>query len=187
MRFPVVYRRLSALVMRLQPRSRLRQALLGRSVASSFPAFNRGDFERVLVAFASDIEYVAPAGIQALGMPGTIRGRDALGRAYADTFEDWGRWDMAPAWVLDLGNVLVVLTAISLRGRGSGVELESEWASLYEMHGGLVGRQQDFLSWEEALRAAKVDQNELPATLRTVARTRSPLDVEIGAPRSSHR
>jgi hypothetical protein len=118
-------------------------------------------------------------------MPGTIHGREALRRAYADTFEDWGRWEMAPAWVLDLGNVLVVLTAISLRGRGSGVELESEWASVYEMRGGLVARQQDFLSWEQALRAANVDQNELPPTLQPKAR-QPPItahDIASTAPR----
>jgi hypothetical protein len=49
-RFPGLYRRLSALIQgRLRPRSRLRRTLLRREVVSGWSAVNRRDLELMLV------------------------------------------------------------------------------------------------------------------------------------------
>jgi hypothetical protein len=65
-RAPGLYRALSSLLMRLRPRSILRRALLRRRAASSFAAFNSGDFDAVFLQFAEDISY------QALPPPGRL-------------------------------------------------------------------------------------------------------------------
>jgi ketosteroid isomerase-like protein len=165
-RYPAIYRALSRVVMGLTPGSRLRRALLRRSVASSFAAFARRDFELVLLLFAHDIEYEAPAGAQIVGFSGTIRGRSALAEAYVESVEDLERWEITPEWMLDLRNVLVVLGTSRIRGRESGLELEEEWASVYALRGGLVARQQDLRSWGEALTAVQADPNAVPQALQ---------------------
>lgn len=165
-RKPDLYRILSSLSMRLTPGSRLRRALLRESVPFGFAAFNRRDFDPVFVQFAQDIEYEAPAGAHALGVSGTIHGRDALREVYEDALEHWTWWQITPAWMLDLGDTLAVLGASHVRGRESGLEIAEEWASVYEIRGGLVAHQRDFLSWEEALRAIPVDPNTVPVPLR---------------------
>lgn len=96
-----LYRILSSLSMRLKPGSRLRRALLRESVPFGFAAFNRRDFDPVFVQFAQDIEYEAPAGAHALGVAGTIHGRDALREVYEDALEHWTWWQITPAWMLD--------------------------------------------------------------------------------------
>jgi ketosteroid isomerase-like protein len=169
-RLPAIYRALSRVVMRLTPGSRLRRALLRRSVASSFAAFARRDFELVLLLFADDIEYEAPADAQTVGFSGTIRGRSALADAYLESVEDLERWEITPGWMLDLRNVLVVLGTSRIRGRESGLELEEEWASVYALRRGLVARQQDLRSWREALGAVQVDPNAVPQLLQPRAR-----------------
>jgi ketosteroid isomerase-like protein len=166
MRDPAIYRALSRVVMSLTPGSRVRRALLRRSVASSFAAFARRDFELVLLLFAHDIEYEAPAGAQIVGFSGTIRGRSALAEAYVESVEDLERWEITPEWMLDLRNVLVVLGTSRIRGRESGLELEEEWASVDALRGGLVARQQDLRSWGEALRAVRADPNTVPQALQ---------------------
>jgi len=77
-----------------------------------------------------------------------------------DVVADHARLDARP------GDTLAVLGASHVRGRESGLEIAEEWASVYEIRGGLVAHQRDFLSWEEALRAIPVDPNTVPVPLR---------------------
>jgi ketosteroid isomerase-like protein len=161
-RAPRIFAALSALVLRLKPGSRLKRALMRQTIGLGFAAFNRRDFDPVFIQFAADIEYEAPAGASALGFSGKIQGRDALRSAYEETFEHWESWEITPAWMLDLGEVLAILGTTRVRGRESGVELAEEWASVYVMRGGLVARQRDFIGWTEALAAVGVDPEVLP-------------------------
>jgi ketosteroid isomerase-like protein len=151
-RFPSIYRALASRLLRSRPpSSRLRRSLMTRSIAASFAGFNRGDFRRVFIGFADEVDYRAPAGVASLGAEARVHGRDELEQSYVLAAEGWDEWAMTPAWMLDLGETLVVLSRNKVRGRVSGLRLDTEWASVYEFEGGLVARQWDYLSWEEAL------------------------------------
>jgi ketosteroid isomerase-like protein len=162
-RFPSIYRALaSRLLSARPPGSRLRRALMTRSIAASFAGFNRGDFRRVFIGFADEVDYRAPVGVATLGAEARVHGREELEQSYVVAAEGWDHWQMTPAWMLDLGDTLVVLSRSKVRGRVSGLRLDTEWASVYEFEAGLVARQWDYLSWEEALGTVGLDCGVLP-------------------------
>jgi len=50
-RFPALFRLLSAAFMRLPPRSRLRRVLLARRMTRAYAAYNRRDFDLILTGW----------------------------------------------------------------------------------------------------------------------------------------
>src|SRR5512132_4142567 len=77
-RFPTTYQRLAVLVNRLSPGSRLRRGLLRRASISGWAAFNRQDFELMLISYAPDVEFHCSPGLRSLGLDGTYRGHEAM-------------------------------------------------------------------------------------------------------------
>jgi hypothetical protein len=79
-RFPYLYRRLTAFAQRRlpNPRSRLRRAILRRESISAYAAFNRRDFELMLVRYAPDVEFEFDPGLQTLDLSGTFRGHQEI-------------------------------------------------------------------------------------------------------------
>jgi ketosteroid isomerase-like protein len=76
-----------------------------------------------------------------------------------ETFETWDAeaWDetrLTPQEFIDTGDRVVVLQHELRRGRGSGVEVESETAVIFELRGGRVIRVQGFMDQGDALEAA---------------------------------
>jgi ketosteroid isomerase-like protein len=171
-RFPGAYRALAALAMRLSPRSRLRRALLRRSIVSGWDAGSRRDFELMLVRYAPDVEVEFDPEFEALGMGGTFRGHDGfLKMIQAFGGDAWEGWELLlPATVLDLGDRVLVLGAFRLPGTASGLEFEREWAQLLTPRDGLVIREQEFLSWDKGLRAAGLDPAAIALPSRGKAR-----------------
>ena len=161
-RFPGLFRRLSALIYRRLSRdSRLRRALLRRQVVSGWAAVNRRDFELMLVRYAADVTYEFHTGVEELGISGTIRGH----REMRDTFgamREGLTWKVTPALMLDLGASLLVLGHIRVSGPQSGVNLDGEFAQLMTIVNGLVANEQDFRSWQEGLAAAGLDPKAVP-------------------------
>ena len=162
-RFPGLFRRLAALTLRrLSPRSRLRRTLLRRNVLSGWCAYNRRDFELMLVRYASQVEFEFPPGQQTLGLSGTFRGREAMAAALREQIEGWGSLEMELAYVLDLGDRALALGFMHVRGGVSGVRLQGELGQLITAGPeGLAVRDQSWFSWEEALRAAGLDPDAL--------------------------
>jgi ketosteroid isomerase-like protein len=157
-RFPGAWRALSALVQRLlSPRSRVRRALLRRTVVSGLDAASRRDFELMLVRYAPDVENEFAPEFEALGLGGTFRGHDGMVKMIEAFGEAWERWELQPATVLDLGDQLLVLSAFRLPGNVSGLVLEQDFAQLITPRRGLVAREQAFMSWDKGLRAAGLD------------------------------
>jgi ketosteroid isomerase-like protein len=161
-RFPSAYRRLAALAFaRLDPRSRLRRALLRRALLLGWASFDRGDFELNLVLFAPDAEFEFPSGLQTLGLGGSFRGHAGRIEALGKLVEVWGSSELEPAYMLDLRDCLLFLGFWRNRARASAVELEQEFAQLITVRDGLVTRDRAFFSWEEGLRAAGLDPEKL--------------------------
>jgi ketosteroid isomerase-like protein len=155
---PFLYRRLAALLWRLfSPGSRLRRAILRRQLLSGWAAFSRRDFELTLVRYAPDLEGEFDPGIQTLGVGETFRGRRGMLEALAELAEGWDRWELEPAYILDLGDRVLSLGFFRSHAHTSGVQLERELAQLLTVREGLVARDHAFFGWEEGLRAAGLD------------------------------
>ena len=156
-RFPSLFRRLTALVFRLlSPRSRLRRALLRRAILSGWASFDRRDFELNFLFFAPDVEFEFPSGMQTLGLSGSYRGHEGRREALNKLIEVWGS-ELEPAYILDLGEQVLNLGYWRTQARASGARLEQELAQLVTVRDGLVTRDQNFFSWEEGLRAAGLE------------------------------
>lgn len=160
-RFPSLFRRLARISSRLSRRSRLRRALLHRSFISGWAAYVRGDLKLMLVRYAPDVEFEFAPGQQTLGLGGTFHGHEGIVRGLRDLAEGWLSWRLEPAYLLDLGDQLITLGFVRARARASGVELESEFAQLLTVRDGLVAREQGWSTWDEAMRAAALDPDEI--------------------------
>jgi ketosteroid isomerase-like protein len=183
-RFPGVWRALFGLGQRLlSPRSPMRRALLRRNVVSGLAAASRRDFELMLVRYAPDVENEFDAEFEALGIGGTFRGHGGMLAMIQAFGEAWERWELRPAAVVDLGDRVLVLGVLRLPGNVSGLELEQELAQLITPRGGLVAREQAFMSWEKGLRAAGLDPDAiaLPSKGKAdeVEAVRTPLGPDV--------
>lgn len=70
---------------------------------------------------------------------------------------DWGEFRYEPDEGLDLGgDRLLLVGRVRGVGRGSGVEIDSEWGLLATISDGLLAREQSFLDKAEALEAASL-------------------------------
>ena len=72
--------------------------------------------------------------------------------------EAWEERRIEPESFLDAGDQVVVLLHEYRRGRGSGVEVESETAAVFEVRGGRVVRMQGFLDRAAARAAAGLEE-----------------------------
>ncbi len=156
--FPGCYRAATALLLGLmRPETRARRRFLRHAVASGWAAVQRRDFELMLVRYAPGVVFDADAGLQALGVPGSARGREQMAGVLMEILDVFDRFELAPTLVVDLGSSLMVLGASRVHGQGSGIELETEVAQLLTLERGLVVRERDFFRWDDALRAAALD------------------------------
>jgi ketosteroid isomerase-like protein len=159
-RFPSMYRRQAALVLRLSPRSRLRRAALRRAVLSGWASWDRRDLELNLVMFAPDAEFEFPSGMQSLGLGGPFRGYEGRIDAIEKLFEVWAT-ELEPAYILDLGDRLLNLGFGHFPARASEVQLGGEAAQLVTVRDGLITRDQIFFSWGEGMRAAGLEPDAI--------------------------
>jgi ketosteroid isomerase-like protein len=89
-------------------------------------------------------------------MPSVYRGHTGLREWFAELREAWEILDHTPLEVVDAGDVIAFLCKIRLRGRTSGIELDSRLGQVFWIEGGLIVRERDFSDWDEALRALGV-------------------------------
>lgn len=154
-RFPAVFGPIVARLLRLPPGSKLRQALLARTMARAYAAANRRDFELILTFNDPDrYEYRPSTDLLPPDMDTVYHGADGyrrFWRLWLDAFDDI-RWD--PEEIQDFGGKVLVAARQSGRGSGSGVAVSGVVFQLYTFRRGLVVSQEDFVDREEALRRA---------------------------------
>ena len=139
---------------RLPPRSRLRRALVRRTLLSGWEAFVRGDLDLILVRYAPDCYLVPPHEWTAAGMRSSYRGHAGWREWAADWFDAWERMELTSVEIIDAGNPVVVLGQVHQRARESGIELDSPYGSVYWTEQGLIVRESHFVDLDETLRAA---------------------------------
>jgi hypothetical protein len=166
-RAPLLFRALAWLTFRLQRGSRLRQAVIRRSVLQSQGAWMRRDFEPALIRFAPGAQLVTGEGERTrLDFEASYSGRDgvrAFIQTYQDAFEDS---TYEPQWIVDLGDdVFVMLLHHRLRGRASGASVEQVSAHRVKLRNGLVVREEVYAApghdWASLAEMVGIDPAEL--------------------------
>ncbi len=158
-RFPGLYRRFTDAWMRLPTRSRLRRFPMTRLVSRACAAFNRRDFDLLVLGVDPELEYRFAVDRMPLDMDDTVLyGQDgylAVWRAMAEAFDDiWA----FPEEVLDLGDGILTTTLVKGHGSGSGVPVSTKLFQVAKLRRGLVVWQRDFGDRSEALEAAGLSE-----------------------------
>ena len=121
-------------------------------VRRGIEAWNRHDFELGVQHLAPDVEWV-PASPAAIERP-VYRGLDEVSRGFEAIWDSWDTFEFDEHEVRDLGESVLWLGTVHMRGSTSGLELDQEFANLLDFAGDQVVRVRGFRSWQEALEAA---------------------------------
>jgi ketosteroid isomerase-like protein len=124
-------------------------------VRNGIAAWNRRDAELWLTYAAPEIEWV-PAGPAAVEQA-IYKGYDEVSRGLAAVWDTWEVFEFAEGEVRDLGDSVLWLGHVKMRGGTSHVELDQEFALHSVLGDGKFIRVQAFLSWREALDAAGLE------------------------------
>jgi ketosteroid isomerase-like protein len=119
-------------------------------------SWNRRDENRAVSYLSSDVEW-APAGPAAVERT-VYRGHEECSRGFAAVWETWDEFHFKETEVRDLGDSVLWLGHVQMRGKASHVELDQEFANHIVLLDGKVVRVHAFLSWREALDAAGADE-----------------------------
>ena len=130
----------------------------------------------MLVRYARDCVIEFPGEFSALGFAGTFRGHDELLEMTGSFDEAFEERVLHPAFLVDLGDRVLTLGRLQLPGTASGLEFEREFAQLITLRGGLVVRELEFLSWDQALAAADLDPDIVALPRRVTERGVQPGD-----------
>jgi SnoaL-like domain len=159
---PEANRRLSAAVLRLRLGSRMRKALLTRSLRTGLAAASRHDYERLFLPYAQEFElHIDYPGWATIDLEPFYRGVDGLRRlleGLSSGFADL-RWE--PREVVDAagGRFACRMDFVGI-GQGSGVETIQEQWHVYLVERGLIVRQR-ILSTEEEARGALAEPGRI--------------------------
>jgi ketosteroid isomerase-like protein len=136
------------------------------TVRSAMAALNRRDLDGYADAYSEDSEF-RPA-IQTAVEGRGYRGRDKMRSYLEEMFETYDEFVLTEHTTWAVGETVVTVASVRMRGRGSGIETHSPWGFFFRMEGGKIVFQQNYLDPDEALRAAGFS----PAVTTTPARAR---------------
>jgi ketosteroid isomerase-like protein len=126
-------------------------------VREAFEAFDAGDWERT--AQLTDPEVVMHGTVGGLSEGQVARGLAQIREMFeAEDLEAWEERRLEQEELLDAGDEVVVLMREYRRGKGSGVELETETAVVVAVRDGRVVRIQGYMQREQALAAAGLEK-----------------------------
>jgi ketosteroid isomerase-like protein len=122
-------------------------------VRRSYEAFLRSEWDQAAQLLDPDVELHGTVG--GLSEGSVARGLQQIRQVFQQ--EDSEAWDesrLEPERFIDGGDRVVVLQHEFRRGRGSGVELETDTAVVFEVRDGRVIRIQGYMDRASALEAA---------------------------------
>jgi ketosteroid isomerase-like protein len=73
---------------------------------------------------------------------------------------EWDRWRVDADDYLEIGDHVIVLTTYHGRGKGSGVEVHSQGAHVFELRDGRVVRLEIFTDREKAIESVRAAESE---------------------------
>jgi ketosteroid isomerase-like protein len=126
-------------------------------VRRSLDGWNRGDFDAWGAGAHPEIEWRSAISGQFQGPETVSRGLEEMRRFW----DDWHSvWDLTVevAEARDLGDVVLVLGHMRMRGEGSGIEVDSPVAYVFEFEGGLARKARAFIDPQQALEAVGLSE-----------------------------
>jgi ketosteroid isomerase-like protein len=121
------------------------------AVRGAFDAWNRGDLERLQEYLSPEWEW-HPARL----FPGTdavYRGKEGMTRFWNSFREPWESIRIEVERIEDLGDQVLALMMFYGKGKGSGVEVTTEYANVCTFRDGLITYQVGYGDWKSALEA----------------------------------
>ena len=113
-------------------------------------AFERRDFDAWVEAFHPDVDFIP----QRAPIQGTFRGHDGIRTFLADNEESFDVFRLEYDYVRAVGDRVIAIGKLRVRGKGSGVEVETPTAIVLTFRDGKVVRLEDFGDGQKALEAA---------------------------------
>ena len=117
-------------------------------------AGNERDLDRLLSYMDEDVEWIAARS----AMEGAYRGHAGIRAFFADTDESFEVFRLELEETRDLGEQVLAIGMIRVRGTGSGVETEIPMAGIATYRAGKLVRWEDFRDRERALEAAGLQE-----------------------------
>jgi ketosteroid isomerase-like protein len=122
-------------------------------VRSAVEAWNRRDADLWTTYAAPEVEWM-PAGPAAV--EGTVyRGYEEVASGLESVWQTWDEVSFEESEVRDLGEAVLWLGRLKLRGATSGVELDQEFAVRFGLRDRQLVTVQAFLGWQAALEAVE--------------------------------
>ena len=107
-------------------------------------AYNRGDLEGFIESFDPSVEWRALTGVM-FGTEATVyRGHDGIRRFWRELDEAFAEAQIEFLDARDLGDRIVAVGRLRIRGKASGVETESPLAWVVDFTAGKVSRMRDY-------------------------------------------
>jgi ketosteroid isomerase-like protein len=122
-------------------------------VRRMFERFEAGDADGSLACFAPDVEVDASRRIDG----GVAHGHEGLQRIIREWVGTWEDYRHETVEVHDCGDKVMGVAKQFGRGKGSGVEIEHEYAYIFELRDGKITRYTIYLDRDEASRDAGLD------------------------------
>lgn len=156
---PRLLRRASRATFARKPGSRIRRALLKRSIQLSYEAQNRGDLEYTLILYSDECRLfnlpIEGGGERVAVVQNEYAGREGARQLLADWHEPWDEILFEPKLMFDLGDDRLLVLSDIVAKTGAGLELRERISQLIEFRGGMVTRHSNWLgAWRDGLRAA---------------------------------
>ncbi len=160
LRFPRLAVAPLGLILKLPPRSRVRQAVLWRATRLALEAYNRRDMDAVGIGYHPEFEYLpARSWVEAGLLEPCYRGLEGHKRYVASTAEVFGaEVYVKPVELIDAGERTVVLANVPMRAQASGIRLTEAFALVSTFEDGRVIRTQEYYDYAEALEAAGLSE-----------------------------
>jgi ketosteroid isomerase-like protein len=121
-----------------------------RAFERAVEAVNRGDAEAALSIVSDDGVMLAARS----PVEGAYRGHDGFRAWFADNAENFEVFQVTMAELRDLGDRVLAIGSIRIRGRGSGVETDIPTAGIASFDDGKLTRWEDFRERSRAIEAA---------------------------------
>lgn len=123
-------------------------------VRRMYEAFHRGDFDGALAYFDPEVEVDASVRVD----EGIGHGRDAVASMVGRWVGAWDDWREEIEEMRGLTSYVVVVSKQRGRAKGSGIEVETRYAVLYEIRGDKISRMVLCSGPAEALKAAGLSE-----------------------------
>ena len=125
-------------------------------VREGIEAWNQHDSDLWVRNASPDVEWM-PAGPAAVEQT-VYRGHDEVASGFAAIWETWDEFHLQEGQIRDLGDSVLWLGRVKIRGSASHIDLDQEFAVHIRLQDGQVISVRSFLAWQEALEAVGLSE-----------------------------